>query len=46
MSDVKRQVKKAIQDSLGDILEEAYVAQAKKFSLRTTLRLTKRLGVL
>ena len=37
MSDVKRQVKKAIHDSLGEVLEEAYVTQAKKFSLRTEL---------
>ncbi len=37
MSDIKRQVKKAIQDSLGGVLEEAYVAQAKKFALRTEL---------
>ena len=37
MPDVKRQVKKAIQDSLGGILEEAYVAQANKFDLRTEL---------
>jgi Fe-Mn family superoxide dismutase len=37
MSDIKRQVNKAIQDSLGDVLGEAYVSQAKRFSLRTEL---------
>lgn len=37
MSDVKKEVKKAIDDALSNVLEEAYVSEPKKFDLRTEL---------
>ncbi len=35
MSDIKKDLKKVIRDSLEGILEESYVTQAKKFDLKT-----------
>ena len=35
MSDIKKDLKRVINESLSGVLEEAYVTQAKKFSLNT-----------
>ena len=35
MSSIKQDIKKAINESLSGVLEEAYVTQAKKFDLKT-----------
>ncbi len=37
MSDIKKEIKDAIDDALSPLLKEAYVSQAKKFDLRTEL---------
>lgn len=37
MSDIKKEVKKAIDKTLSNVLEEAYVSEPKKFDLRTEL---------